>query len=484
MQRRLFTLCAACLLAVGLLIVGCSSDNNKGTGPTPPPVDLDSTVQELSDMMQAMIDSTSNGNMDLSQFDFKSLHGKFVTYLNAHPGDPTASFGAALTSVLALANSQNVNLLIDSVGSFLEGGGFLKASVLNPERFADRGNLITFPTDLSSTGIQKNFLGQAYASLMYRALADPFDFSDLQYVIRTDFIPAMDEAIGHLDDVLKNPDYIFWVTPEMTGGTSDSVEIDYADFLVFTAGLHVINSFFHMAVAYNVDVPSYDSAGIAYMFDQSNQWMSLWPDGATQMSASLNDFVDALDLADSAIAALQTEQTTDLDQSNDLIVANWTLHDYITARMFVDSARAYLTLPQWVIGQFDADPEPDSIRIDVSKIFTNPINGIFTLLPPYSSYVVPEEDTTWYYFDRWDDQLQQYVPDSSVWGITSYMDVIITWDADTFAGWIFPNPTINGILPDIDTDAKFKALLGLTEPMWQKQMVLKINLDQFGIGYR
>ncbi len=472
MRRRLITACAAFILAIGLFFVGCSSDDKGGVGPTPTPVDLDSTVQELSDMMQSMIDSVSNGNTDMTQFDFDGLHAKFVSYLNGHPGDPTASFGAALTSVMALATSDNVGALIDSVGSFLEGGGFLKASVLNPERFSDRGSLLAFPTDLSSTGIQKNFLAQAYASLMYRALSDPLQFSDVQYVLRTEFIPVLDEAIGHLNTVIDNPDYIFWVTPEMTGGTSDSVEIDRPDFLVFAAGLHVINSFFHMAVAYNVDLPSYDSAGLAYMFDQDNDWMSLHPDGAMQMSASLNDFMDALDMADSAISALQLEQTTDLDQSNDLIVADWSLSDYIEAYMFIDSARAYLTLPQWVKGQFDIDPEPDSVRIDVSKIFTNPINGIFNLLPPYSSEVGSGLDTMWWHWEYWDGQ--QYVSDSEIWDIQPYLAVVITWDANTFSGWNFPNPTINGILPDINTDTKFKALFGLTTQDWTKQMEFRL----------
>ncbi len=473
MQRRLITACAVVLMAVGLFFVGCSSDDDGGVGPTPTPVDLDSTVQELSDMMQSMIDSVSNGNMDVSSFDFDGLHAKFISYLNQHPGDPTASFGASLTTLMSLATSDNVAALIDSVGVFLQGGGFLKASVLNPERFADRGNLLAFPTDLSEAGIQKNFLGQAYASLMYRALSDPLQFSDIQYVLRTEFIPALDDAIDHLYTVIDNPDYIFWVTPEMVGGTSDSVEIDRPDFLIFAAGLKVINSFFHMAVAYNVDIPSYDSAGIAYIFDQSNNWMSLNFDGQAQMSTARDDFLDALDLADSAIVALQLEQTTDLDQSNDLIVANWSLADYIEASMFVDSARAYMTLPQWVIGSFDADPEPDSVRIDVSKIFTDPIDGIFNLLPPYTSEVGSGIDTMWWYYERWDGQ--NYVPDSSSY-TQEYVYVAVTWDANTFSGWMFPNPSINGLLPDINTDLQFKALMGLTSQDWAKQMEFRLYL--------
>ncbi|MFB0517087.1 MAG: hypothetical protein ACETWG_10875, partial [Candidatus Neomarinimicrobiota bacterium] len=40
---------------------------------------------------------------------------------------------------------------------------------------------------------------------------------------------------------------------------------------------------------------------------------------------------------------------------------------------------------------------------------------------------------------------------------------IITFDAATYAEWVFPNPSINGFLPDIASDADFKATFGITE---------------------
>jgi hypothetical protein len=43
----------------------------------------------------------------------------------------------------------------------------------------------------------------------------------------------------------------------------------------------------------------------------------------------------------------------------------------------------------------------------------------------------------------------------------------ITWQANSFAQWILPDPTMNGIFPGM-TDARFKSLFGLTAEHWHK----------------
>lgn len=43
----------------------------------------------------------------------------------------------------------------------------------------------------------------------------------------------------------------------------------------------------------------------------------------------------------------------------------------------------------------------------------------------------------------------------------------ITWQASSFAEWILPNPTMNGIFPGM-TDARFKSLFGMTAEDWQQ----------------
>jgi hypothetical protein len=473
-RTRLFVLTALAMVAGASLFFGCGGDDGAGPGPTPTPVDLDSAFRELAGLMKTMTDSMTMGeDPHLDDYDFSSLNQLFKNYEASHPGDPKASFGAAITSIMSLTASQELNALIDTLIVINEGGGLGAARVPNPGKLSSRWAMMAMPTELSGAGVERNFLAQSYAALMARAISNPPKFSEVQDIIREEFIPAIEGNEQYLLNVLNAPDFVFWLTPEMLGETSDSIEIDHTDFLVFASGLSLIASFFHMAIAYNVDLPSYDSAGIAYMFDQQNDWMSLYPDGFYQMGIALAGFETALQTADEAITSLQAEQATDLNQSNDLIKADWVPSDYVEAHAMIDSIQMYMTAPQWVYGDFDADPQTDSLRVDVSTIFTDPIDGFFSLFPPYTSEVITAYDTSWYWTSYWDGYEWH---DTLLFNLASYPAVVITWDADTFEQWVFPNPSINGLLPDITTDAAFKQLFGLTPDMWQKQMQLDLRV--------
>jgi hypothetical protein len=48
---------------------------------------------------------------------------------------------------------------------------------------------------------------------------------------------------------------------------------------------------------------------------------------------------------------------------------------------------------------------------------------------------------------------------------------VITWDANTFDEWIFPNPTLNGALPDM-TDERIKSLFGMDASSWEQVITL------------
>jgi hypothetical protein len=475
MYKRLFGVWALFALAGLFSFYGCGGGDNGG-GPAPVPADLDSAYQELTSLMGEMIDTISSGNeMHPEDYDFSGLHGVFRNYEQTHPSDPKSSFGAALTSLLTLSTSDDLNALLDTITA-MGNGGFPKWRVIpNPTKMSSRREFFTFPTELPATGIDKNFIAQSYVALMVRAISNPPKFSEIQQMIRDDFIPAIDNASRYMDKVLDDPNFVFWVTPEMMGETSDSIEIDRADFLVFAAGLRVIQSFFHLAVAYNVDIPSYDLTGIEYIFDQSNQWMSLHPDGRTQMTSARTSFLDAIGFAHDAISALQNEPFTDPDQSNDLIVVDWSPTEYEEAYMVLDTVEAYLTTTQTIYADFDGDGGTEMLNVDMSSLFDNPIDGIFSLLPPYTSAIGAVEDTVWYYWWYWDGY--EYREDSVISYIDEYYAVIITWDADTFNEWIFPNPSINGLFPDVSSDIEFKSLFGMTPDMWQKQMRLDLNFS-------
>jgi len=55
--------------------------------------------------------------------------------------------------------------------------------------------------------------------------------------------------------------------------------------------------------------------------------------------------------------------------------------------------------------------------------------------------------------------------------------VVVTWNADSFDQWVFPNPSFNGILPEITSDLVFKETFGIEASDWEKEFRLDIFSD-------
>ena len=49
---------------------------------------------------------------------------------------------------------------------------------------------------------------------------------------------------------------------------------------------------------------------------------------------------------------------------------------------------------------------------------------------------------------------------------------VITWTADTFDEWVWPNPTFNGILPGMGSSSQLLSTFGITAAQWTKQVEL------------
>ena len=63
-----------------------------------------------------------------------------------------------------------------------------------------------------------------------------------------------------------------------------------------------------------------------------------------------------------------------------------------------------------------------------------------------------------------------YTVGSQARGTGAY-NAVITWEANSFDTWVFPDPTMNGLFPGM-TDAGLKDALGLTAQDWQKTFVI------------
>ncbi len=53
----------------------------------------------------------------------------------------------------------------------------------------------------------------------------------------------------------------------------------------------------------------------------------------------------------------------------------------------------------------------------------------------------------------------------------------VTFEADNFDEWIFPNPTLNGFLPDLTTDTEFKRIFGIVESDFEKEFHIHFDIE-------
>ena len=58
-----------------------------------------------------------------------------------------------------------------------------------------------------------------------------------------------------------------------------------------------------------------------------------------------------------------------------------------------------------------------------------------------------------------------------------FYTAFVTFEADNFDEWIFPNTTFNGFLPDITTDAEFKRIFGIVESDFEKEVHIHFDID-------
>ena len=78
------------------------------------------------------------------------------------------------------------------------------------------------------------------------------------------------------------------------------------------------------------------------------------------------------------------------------------------------------------------------LSVDVARFFDNPVDNPKNLLPGY---------------------------ELTINSVTDQYEICYGWDAVTFDGWTFPNPTINGLLPGITSDS-LKSLMNIEASDW------------------
>lgn len=189
----------------------------------------------------------------------------FRAQLAAHPDDPVAGFGIAVTSLSLNADdlSDSLKKMFDRVDLGISG---------------DAGSLFKS----SPAALVKR---ESFAS---RSFADPKNapkISELQNLLETKLMPGVDSAIQYLDKCWNTPNFAYRFAVHLNGEV-DSMAIGRADVGFALAGLRTARAYFQWLLAQNVDCD----------FDGSYAWIdtigniddSLGPRTAAQEKAFSN----------------------------------------------------------------------------------------------------------------------------------------------------------------------------------------------------
>jgi hypothetical protein len=391
-------LLAAVFLTLVLCVVGCGGSDSGGS----PPPDTAGSQSDVTLGMQAL----ANGDYSSANTYFRSAVGK-------DPSNGQAQFGLALTDVYLLNDDSQVQ---GAVGGFFARAGLRQATPL--ARHASAATQVAALRESVTGKYSPRNTAMAAMRMLAFAAEDPESLSKIQHIIKTVVMPRLAEAEIRLGIVEQASEFVMKFPPSVTN-LPDTIEIDKGEVYLLDAVVNGVQGWLNIAVAYNFDVENsdYEHVDPESLLAPGTVFGTLNADGAIQLNAARTNFIFVNTRFDQAASFIASE--TD-DQSDDLVPQEWLNtpeYDELTA----DVDRLYNTLIGPVsVDATDSNQQPFPLLLDLGKFFVPAIGDLKTVLPNHT-----------------------FVNGDPV------VDNPIT----------FPDPTINGIFPDM-TNARWQQLTG------------------------
>lgn len=444
MKKFYFLVCLSLLIGV-FLMEGCEE---KVTEVEEAAVDTAAAIQKveqadeaLEDKLYSLISTEFEDVEEPSDVDFSSPNSLYEEALQLDPNNSDANFGAALTELLIISADQDVNDAFDRWEAFLDTASIFERGISqSPSSRLNRG----LPVRVRDLDIPPNTVGRVVFGLFGLALSSPPQISEIQDLVENELLPRVDYALARLDVVDGFSDYQFTVTPKMQGDSyADSLEIDLTEIYGMEVVLNLLRFFTSVAISYDFNFATYDSAGLANTLARSSDFLTLRSDGTTHMASAKTAYLSATEKLEEGINFLKSETDPQDDDIIKIDPAGPAEADLDTVLAHLDEARQILTGDWNLTADFDDDPTTlETVTFRWGALFDDPIEDFKALLPPYTVSV--ERD---YYGD---------------------LVVEFEWEADNFDDWIFPDPTFGGVLPGM-TDSELKDIFGITEEDWSKE---------------
>ena len=310
----------------------------------------------------------SNARDKLIAGDYDGAYQDYLSALSGDPSDAEANFGAGLLGLLNVAVDEDTRSVAEEYGW-------------------------TLPTTL-------NELLTSGATPSANASPEPQVIpSEVQDYIEDTLIPALSTVLGRLAVVESNPDFIFIVSSDMSGGDAER-EIDLGEIYALDVFASLLKGMLHFVVSYN-----WDSTESNPLDDPD--FGTLRSNGATHMTSAMNSYARAMNKWIAGINFIDAE--TD-DQSND------------------------------VIPKFTNELEKDDMLLSLNQFKDSLENGDTTI--DLMSMVSPVVDYKDYFSSPVTDWKDYYVEDANSDGVFS--------ENEFPAGYDF---TLSGLFPELTTYA-------------------------------
>lgn len=407
-------------------------------------------AQEASDSLGSALFRIINDLEDVSSLDgftFEPAQALYQEALTLDPDNRSAAFGLAITTIFALEDHPDLRAAADAWEAWLDAhdvdelNGVRALGTPGPVLWR-RASLPLDPTGAALGGLVTD--GRMIRALIVtEAGSTQQDFpptpAEHQALLRTIVEPALVEALALLYQI-EDPAFTFEVTPAMQGeseGEADPLELDRTEVLVLQAGIEAALAGLDVATAYVAEPSPWGADGFAEAMEQGSTFATLAADGSTRLADAHDRLGRAVGLLHDALDVLVAE--TD-DQDDDVIKYDPgasgggydDLDDYVgnadvaDARELLDELEGSLAGPTVLtvdLGQGEVD-----LEVDLTELFLDPIPDLKALLPDYDA-----------------------------------SGGRFRWTAATFEEWVFPDPTLGGVLPGMGSTDDLKDAMDLQE---------------------
>lgn len=428
-KRYLFNLLAI-LVSLGLMVfTGCEEvDDNEVSAE-----DSTSAIAKADSatlLMETMMDNVFNSEPDSVQdmidlLDFSEPYALYSEAATLDPGNGDANFGMAFTGFLMLSQDQDLqDMLLRWEDYFSVNEPFLVSdgSMLGKHGYG-------LPLSIDGIGIPVLPYIEMPVSLAKMSTGDVPQFSEFQDLVETLFLPIVEESIAALELVDDDPDFTFTISPTMQGESEATpLELDLTEIYVLQAGLYALKGVLKTVVAYNFDFVSHDSAGIVTELSQGSDFATLKANGSTDLGLAYTSANTAFERVFSALDFLEAEVD---DQSDDIITNDEQEYDIDEIRSDLEDAQAVLQGPHTIHFSYwedvydndgywiDEIEVEDSLTLDISQFFNDPIQDFKAMLPPYTM-----STQNYYDYERYSENVHVVVEESAV-AVTGLNDTYV-----------------------------------------------------------